>query len=73
VTLAAFASGKVVGFRLATADTAGTLALEFGSSRHAAAALRRAAAAHRRVLVHLTVKDWAGNKRIYERAVRLAL
>jgi hypothetical protein len=65
--------GKVVGFALATADTAGTLALEFGSSKRWAAALRRAAAAHRRVLVHLTVNDWAGNTRIYERAVRLAL
>jgi hypothetical protein len=61
--------GKVVGFGLASADTAGTLRLDFGSS----AALRRAAAAHRRVLVHITVNDWAGNKRIYERAVRLAL
>jgi hypothetical protein len=65
--------GKVVTFGLATADTAGTLALEFGSSKRAAATLRRAAAAHWRALVHITVKDWAGNKRIYERAVSLAL
>jgi hypothetical protein len=24
-------------------------------------------------VVHLTVRDWAGNKHVYDRAVRLAL
>ena len=52
---------------------AGTARLDFGASRKYGAALRRAAAAHRRVVVHVTVNDWAGNKHIYDRAVRLAL
>jgi hypothetical protein len=37
-----------------------------------AAALRKAAADHRRVGVHLTVRDGAGNKRIYDRTARLS-
>jgi hypothetical protein len=65
--------GRIVGFGLATLDSAGTARIDFGSNKNAAAALRRAARAHRRVLVHLTVNDWAGNKHIYERALRLAL
>jgi hypothetical protein len=36
------------------------------------ATLRKAAAAHRRAVVHLTVRDWAGNKRIYDVPVRLS-
>jgi hypothetical protein len=65
--------GKVVGFGLVTLDSAGSGSFEFGSGKKNAAALRRAARAHRKVVVHLTVRDWAGNKHIYDRVLRLAL
>ena len=65
--------GKIVGFGLATLDSAGTASFEFGSTKKNSALLRQAARAHRRVLVHLTVNDWARNKHIYERVLRLAL
>jgi hypothetical protein len=64
--------GKTVGFTIGTLDTAGTLKLQFGSNKRDDAALRRAARAHRKVLVHLTVRDWAGNKRTFDRSLRLA-
>jgi hypothetical protein len=65
--------GKVVGMALASRFTPGTISLQFGARRGVAAALRKAAAAHRRALVHVTVHDWAGNKRVYDHAVRLSL
>jgi len=66
-------NGKVVSFGLVTRYSAGSASIEFGSSKKNAAALRRAARAHRNVVVHLTVRDWAGNKHIYDRVLRLAL
>lgn len=66
-------NGKVAGMGLATVYGAGTARIDFGASRKYGAALRRAAAAHRRVLVHITVNDWAGNKHIYDRTFRLSL
>jgi hypothetical protein len=66
-------NGKVAGMALASIDRAGSLELEFGANRKYGSALRRAAAAHRRVVVHVTVNDWAGNKHIYDRAMRLSL
>jgi hypothetical protein len=66
-------NGKVAGMALATLDSAGTAHLQFGDSRKLGAALRQAAAAHRRVVVHVTVNDWARNKHIYDLAVRLSL
>ena len=65
--------GKIVGFTLGTRDTAGTMKLQFASNKRNDAALRRAAAAGRKVLVHLTVRDFAGNKRIIERSMRVAV
>jgi hypothetical protein len=65
--------GKVVGFGLVTLDAAGSARMDFGSSKKDAALLRQAARAHRRVVVHLTVRDWAGNKHVYDRAMGLAL
>jgi hypothetical protein len=65
--------GKVVGMDLGTRYTPGTISLQFGARRGEAVALRKAAAAHRRALVHVTVHDWAGNKRVYDHAVRLSL
>jgi hypothetical protein len=64
---------KIVGFGLASRDTAGTSSPEIVPRKGSAAALRKAAADHRRARVHLTVRDWAGNKRIYDRTVRLSL
>jgi hypothetical protein len=66
-------NGKVAGFGLVTLDSAGSARLDFGPNRKYGAALRRAAAAHRRVVVHLTVNDWAGNKHIYDKVLRLSL
>jgi hypothetical protein len=66
-------AGKVIGFGLVTLDSAGSGRFEFGSSKKNAALLRQAARAHRRVLVHLTVHDWAGNKHVYDRVLGLAL
>ena len=66
-------NGKIVGFGLVTLDAAGTGRIDFGTRKSAAAALRKAAKAGRRVVVHITVNDWAGNKHIYDRPMRLAL
>jgi hypothetical protein len=65
--------GDIVGFGLATFDSAGSMRIDFGSGKKDAAALRRAAKAGERVVVHLTVRDWARNKHVYDRAMRLAL
>jgi hypothetical protein len=65
--------GKVVGFGLATLYKAGSIRIDFGSNKKDTAALRKVAKAHGRAVVHLTVRDWAGNKHVYDRAVRLAL
>jgi len=62
---------KIAGFGLVSRYTAGTSSLQISASR--GDALRKAAAEHRRARVHLTVHDWAGNKRIYDRTVRLSL
>jgi hypothetical protein len=64
---------KIVGFGLTSRYTAGTASLQIVPRRGTAGALRKAAADHRRVRVHLTVHDWAGNKRIYDRTVQLSL
>jgi hypothetical protein len=66
-------NGKVVGMGLVTLDAAGTGRLDFGARKSAAAALRKAAKTGRRVVVHITVNDWARNKHIYDRPMRLAL
>jgi hypothetical protein len=66
-------NGKVAGMALTSLERAGSAHLQFGANRKYGAALRRAAAAHRRVVVHVTVNDWARNKHIYDRAIRLSL
>jgi hypothetical protein len=66
-------NGKVAGMALTTLERAGSAHLQFGANKKYGAALRRAAAAHRRVVVHVTVNDWARNKHIYDRAIRLSL
>ena len=66
-------NGKVIGIGLVTRYSAGSASMDFGARKQAAAALRKAAKAHRRVVVHITVNDWAGNKHIYDRPMRLAL
>jgi hypothetical protein len=65
--------GKIAGFGLVTLDRPGSATLQIGPRKGLGATLRRAAAAHRRAVVHLTVRDWAGNKRIYDVPVRLSL
>ena len=64
--------GKIVTFGLGTVDTAGTVNVVFGTNKKDDAALRRAIRNHSRVLVHLSVHDFAGNKRIYERSMGLS-
>jgi uncharacterized protein DUF4394 len=66
-------NGKVAGMALSTLERAGSAHLQFGANKQLGAALRRAAAAHRRVVVHVTVNDWHRNKHIYDLAVRLSL
>jgi hypothetical protein len=66
-------NGKIVGFGLVTRYSAGSTSMDIGPSKSAAAALLRAAKAGRRVVVHITVNDWAGNKHIYDRPMRLSL
>ena len=66
-------NGKIVGFGLVTRYSAGSTSMDIGPSKSAAAALRRAAKTGRRVVVHITVNDWAGNKHIYDRPMRLSL
>jgi Domain of unknown function (DUF4394) len=65
--------GKVLGFGLVTRYSAGTARMDFGSGKKNAAILRQAAKAHRRALAHITVRDWGGNKHVYERTFRLSL
>jgi hypothetical protein len=65
-------NGKTVAFALESRDTAGSFTVRFAPRRGSGATLRRAAAAHRRALVWMSVHDWAGNKRTLERAVRLS-
>jgi hypothetical protein len=64
--------GKTVGFGLASTYRAGRVQLQIVPRRGTGALLRSAAAHHRRALLHLTVHDWAGNQRAYDRAVTLA-
>jgi hypothetical protein len=64
--------GKVVGFGLVSADASGTGRLEIVPRKGASPALKAAAAHGRKVVLHLTVHDWAGNKRVYDRAVSVA-
>ena len=66
-------NGKVIGFGLVTRYSAGSASMDFGASKKNAAALRRAAKAHRKVVVHVTVRDFAGNKHIYDRSLRVSL
>ncbi|MEN3285322.1 MAG: hypothetical protein V7607_6462 [Solirubrobacteraceae bacterium] len=65
--------GKVAGFGLVTRETKGSSTFQFGPRKDMGTTLRRAAANHRRAVVHVTVRDWAGNKRIYDVPVRLSL
>ena len=65
--------GKTVGFGLQSSDVAGFLDVVFAPRKGEGATLRKAAAAHRLAVVHLTVHDWAGNKRTYDVPVRLSL
>jgi hypothetical protein len=65
--------GKTVAFGFQSTYTAGLLAVDTFPRKTARAELRRAAAAHRRAVVRVTIHDWAGNKRTYQRVVHLSL
>lgn len=65
--------GKIIGMGLVTRYSAGSASMDFGSGKKNAPALRRAAEAHRKVVVHITVHDFAGNKHVYDRSLRLSL
>jgi hypothetical protein len=65
--------GKIAGFGLVTLDRPGSATFQIGTRKGIGATLRKAAAAHRHAVLHLTVHDWAGNKRVYDVPVRLAL
>jgi hypothetical protein len=65
--------GKIAGFALVTLESAGSPTLQIAPRRGLGSTLRNAAAAHRRAVVHLTVRDWAGNKRVYDVPVTLSL
>jgi hypothetical protein len=55
-----------------TLDRPGSATFQISPRKDMGATLRNAAAAHRRAVVHLTVHDWAGNKRVYDVPVRLS-
>jgi hypothetical protein len=63
--------GKTVAFGLASTDLAGRVQLQVVPRRGTGALLRSAALHGRRAVLHLTVHDWAGNQRAYDRTVRL--
>jgi Domain of unknown function (DUF4394) len=65
--------GKVAGFGLVTRESAGSSTFQIGPRKDLGATLRKAAAAHRRAVVHLTVHDWARNTRVYDVPVTLSL
>lgn len=65
--------GKIVGFGLVTLDARGAGTFQFGQRKGLNATLKRLAAQHRRLIVHATMHDWAGNKRAYDIPVRLTL
>jgi hypothetical protein len=65
-------NGKTVGFTLSSTYVKGYVDLEFFPRKDARATLRRAAAAHRPAVVRVTLHDWAGNKRTYQKHVRLS-
>jgi hypothetical protein len=65
--------GRSVAFGFTGSDVAGLLDMRLSPNRGEGAKLRSAAAAHRRAVLRLTVRDWAGNKRTVQRAVRLSL
>jgi hypothetical protein len=72
VTAELLLGGKTVGFALESRDVAGFYTVDFGPRRGYGAELRRAAAVHRRAVVRMTVHDYAGNKRTYQRVVHLS-
>jgi hypothetical protein len=65
-------NGKTVGFALASTYVAGYVDLDFFPRRDARTTLRKAAAAHRRAVVRVTLHDGAHNRRTYEKSVRLS-
>jgi membrane-associated protease RseP (regulator of RpoE activity) len=65
--------GKTVASGLGSTDVAGFLDVDFFARKGKSATLRKAAAADRRAVVRMTVHDWAGNKRTYQKHVRLSL
>jgi membrane-associated protease RseP (regulator of RpoE activity) len=72
VTAQLLLGGKVVASGLESTDVAGFMDVELLPRKGKGATLRRAAAAHRRAVVRMTLHDWAGNNRTYQKHVRLS-
>jgi hypothetical protein len=64
--------GKTVASGFSSTYVAGYVDIDFFPRKTARLTLRRAAAAHRRAVVRMTVHDWAGNKRTYKKTVHLS-
>jgi hypothetical protein len=65
--------GKTVASGFESTYVAGFVDVDFFPRKATRATLHKAAAAHRRAVVRMTVHDEAGNKRTYQQAVRLSL
>jgi hypothetical protein len=65
--------GKTVASGFESTYTAGLIGIDVFPRKAARGELHRAAAAGRRAVVRVTLHDFAGNKRTYQRVVHLSL
>jgi hypothetical protein len=72
VTAQLLLRGKTVASGLASRNVAGTFSVQASARKNMNPTLAKAAAAESRAVVRVTVHDWAGNKRTYQRAVHLS-
>jgi Domain of unknown function (DUF4394) len=72
VTAQLLLRGKTAASGLASRNVAGTFNVQISARKNMNPTLAEAAADQSRAVVRVTVHDWAGNKRTYQRAVHLS-